>query len=85
MTDKACFFILFDDLFEKINEIEELANKYNAKFLETSAKDNINVDELFTTLITDLSDNYEPEPLNDSTKLDKSSFSKDNKEGGCRC
>lgn len=74
-----------DERTVKINEIEELANKYNAKFLETSAKDNINVDELFTTLITDLSDNYEPEPLNDSTKLDKSSFSKDNKEGGCRC
>lgn len=69
----------------KIDEIEELANKYNAKFLETSAKDNININELFTKLITDLSDNYEPPKLNESTKVDKSSFSKDNKEGGCRC
>lgn len=31
MTDKACFFILFDDLFEKINEIEEniIISSYN--------------------------------------------------------
>lgn len=31
MSDKACFFILFDDLFAKINEIEEniVISSYN--------------------------------------------------------
>lgn len=67
-------------------ELIDLAKKYGAHHIETSAKDNINVDDMFNTLITGLSENYVPpkEDLEDSTKIDSKSFLKDNKEG-CHC
>ena len=67
-------------------ELIDLAKKYGAHHIETSAKDNINVDDMFNTLITGLSENYGPpkDDLEDSTKIDSKSFLKDNKEG-CHC
>ena len=37
----------------------ELGRKFGYKFLETSAKDNINIDETFDTLVSEILTNYE--------------------------
>ena len=37
----------------------ELGEKFGFKFLETSAKDNINIDETFDTLVSEILTNYE--------------------------
>ena len=70
----------------KLKELIDLAKKYGAHHIETSAKDNINVDNMFNTLVTSLSENYveTKEELDDTTKVDSKSFLKDNKEG-CHC
>ena len=38
----------------KKNDIESLANKYNMQFLETSAKNNINVNECFDLIVNEI-------------------------------
>ena len=46
---------------ERVISTEEgliTAEKYNAWFIETSAKDNINIEELFTFWVTNLIDSY---------------------------
>ena len=39
-------------------EGQNLAEKYGYKFLETSAKDNINIDETFQALVSEIMDNF---------------------------
>jgi GTPase SAR1 family protein len=56
-------------------EGEEFANKYNFGFLETSAKNSTNVDNLFLEIAKKSVEGIE----NESLKLDKESESEENK------
>ena len=52
-------------------EGEELGEKYGYKFLETSAKENININETFETLVSEILVNYENKNLRNSLTLKK--------------
>ena len=75
----------------KKEEIEELSKKYEMPFLETSAKENINVNEGFDLMINELfkgkSENQIIEQFSRKTRSDLSISSKKgsqkNKKGGC--
>ena len=65
-------------------EGEKFALKYNMKFFETSAKDNININEAFNALINEIVDVYKDEFFEGEEKVDdKNKDKKNNKEGGC--
>ena len=73
------------------DELEELGNKMNMKFLETSAKDNINVKEAFILLVEELlKDKNEKEILEMYSRNKRSDLKKkkkktaiDKKKKGC--
>ena len=48
-------------------EGKELGEKYGYKFLETSAKENINIDETFETLVSEILTNFEDTKRNSLT------------------
>ena len=65
-----------------IEEGEKFALKYNMKFFETSAKDNININEAFNALINEIVDVYKDEFFEGEEKVDdKNKDKKNNKEG----
>ena len=48
-----------NEMMLKKKKIQELGEKFGFKFLETSAKDNININETFDTLVSEILTNYE--------------------------
>ena len=54
----------------KVEEGKNLADEYGIKFFECSAKDNINVDEIFYLLLNDIVENFEKEKYS-NIKLNK--------------
>ena len=65
----------------EVNEEEgvELGEKYGYKFLETSAKENINISETFDTLVSEIIKNYEDVERN-SQALSKEKLKKKKKK-----
>ena len=65
------------------NKGEELAKKYNIKFYETSAKNNINVETIFIDIANDICDKKEGVNSSNSIILDKTMVKKNEKKGCC--
>ena len=63
----------------KFEEGELLAKEFNMKFFETSARDNINVNELFDSLTKDIL-NYNSLPTGHTIKIEKEDNSNSKKE-----
>ena len=66
-------------------EGEKFALKYNAKFFECSAKNNINVNQAFESLINEVVENYQDEFISENDKGIKieENINKTKKEGCC--
>ena len=62
---------------------EELAKKYNIKFYETSAKNNINVNTFFMDIANEICVKKEGVNLSNSIILDKTMVKKNEKKGCC--
>lgn len=65
------------------NKGEELAKKYNIKFYETSAKNNINVNTLFMNIANEICEKKEGVNSSNSIILDKTMVKKNEKKGCC--
>ena len=65
------------------NKGEELAKKYNIKFYETSAKNNINVNTFFMDIANEICVKKEGVNSSNSVILDKTMVKKNEKKGCC--
>ena len=75
---------------EPYSEGKELADHFNVRFLETSAKDSMNVEDAFTNITREIKGKVATQPLKraaheGSTKISKGGQKKLNqqKKGGC--
>lgn len=73
-----------------IDEAKSLAESYNIDFYETSAKDNVNIEEIFTKMASDIktkitSETFDMEKSRSINLTANTNLNGEINEGGCTC